>query len=175
MINIQISHDTATGALEELRMIATALSGTHTTYVSDLSSAKIGAEMVETDKDTTVKPEPAKRGRKAAAEKTQPTPPADPTPEVAAQDAADEAAEQETATEQPADAGPPVTVDDLRSAAGTYARVFGMPAAQEDGAKLIAIEGVTALSKVPADQLAAVTQRFRDAIENNPFGRAKVA
>lgn len=131
------------------------------------------------------KPEPAKRSPRKAAEKAQPTPPADPAPEAAAQDAADEAAEQQAkadaAKEKAVAEGKAeptaavVTIDDMRSAAGAYAKLYGMPAAQEDGGKIIAIEGVKALSKVPEDQIAAVTQRFRDALEQNPYGREKVA
>ena len=91
----------------------------------------------------------------------------DPTsPEDAAQDAADEAAEVE-ATRSAA-----LTHDDVRQALGAYVKAFGMPAAMEDGPKLIGFQKV---SDIPAEQgpLGAAVEAVTAAIEANPFGRVR--
>ena len=91
----------------------------------------------------------------------------DPTnPEDAAQDAADEAAEV-AATRKP-----DLTHDDVRQALGAYVKAFGMPAAMEDGPKLI---GFPKVSDIPAEQepLGAAVQAITAAIEANPFGRVR--
>ncbi|SFI05150.1 hypothetical protein [Methylobacterium brachiatum] len=121
--------------------------------------------------------EAAKRSTRKAADKPGPTPPADPTPDVKVQDAADEAAESSKAVEAAAAAAKvePEELFDrnvMRNAGGEYARVYGMPAAQEDGPKII---GYPAFSRVPDDEIEKATRALRKAIAENPYNRPKVA
>lgn len=121
--------------------------------------------------------EPAKTTRKKAADKPGPAAPSDPAPEVQAQDAADEKAESAKAVEAAAAEAKvePAEVFDrnvMRNAGGDYAKIYGMPAAQEDGPKII---GYPAFSKVPDEEIEKATRALRAAIETNPYGRTKVA
>lgn len=96
------------------------------------------------------------------------------SPEVAAQDEADEKAESDAAR----DPEKPVTLDDVRSALGEYVRIYGMAAAQEDGPKVITLvcgEGKVKVSDVPDDKVAAVVSGVKEMSEKNPFKREKVA
>lgn len=96
------------------------------------------------------------------------------SPEVVAQDEADEKAESDAAR----DPEKPLTLDDVRSALGEYVRVYGMAAAQEDGPKVITLvcgEGKVKVSDVPDDKVAAVVSGVKEMSEKNPFKREKVA
>lgn len=119
----------------------------------------------------------AKATRKKAEPKAGPTAPPEPTPEVKAQDAADEAAESTKAVEAAAAEAKvdPAEVFDrnvMRNAGGDYAKLYGMPAAQEDGPKII---GYPAFSKVPDEEIEKATRALRAAIVENPYNRTKVA
>lgn len=98
--------------------------------------------------------------------------------ETVAQDAADETAEVEAAR----DPVKPLTLEDVRQAVGEYVKRYGMPATQEDGAKIFvnilgappAGEPIWKMSILPDDQdvLRKAVDGWKAAIEGNPFGRA---
>jgi len=93
------------------------------------------------------------------------------SPEVVAQDAADEAAE--TAATKTA-----LTLDDVRNALGVYVQSFGLDAAMLDGPVVITKvcgEGKVKVSDVPEDKIAAVIAGVEEMLRKNPFARAKVA
>ncbi|MGU3656770.1 hypothetical protein [Methylobacterium fujisawaense] len=143
---------------------------------SDLSSDKTTSEPAAEPKTDGAK-EPAKRTTRKAADKPAPAAPAEPTPEVKAEDAADEAAESTKAVEAAAAEAKvePSEVFDrnvMRNAGGEYAKLYGMPAAQEDGPKII---GYPAFSKVPDEEIEKATRALRAAIVENPYKRSKVA
>lgn len=97
-------------------------------------------------------------------------------PEDVAQDAADEAAEAEKAK---AAAGGKLTHDDVRGALKGYVAKFGMPAAMDDGPKVIALvcgDGKVKVSDVPDDQevLAKVIAGINEMIAKNPYKREAV-
>jgi cytoskeletal protein RodZ len=173
-VKIEIYNDNAADAVVEFGALALAMGFVRvgTVPASDLSSDKTTSEPAAEP----VK-EPAKRTTRKAADKPGPAAPADPAPETQAQDAADEKAESTKAVEAAAEkAGvEPGEVFDrnvMRNAGGDYARIYGMPAAQEDGPKII---GHAAFSKVPDDEIEKATRALRAAIETNPYGRTKVA
>ena len=97
--------------------------------------------------------------------------------ETRAQDEADEQAE--TATEKAAP-DRPKTHDDVRAELGEYVKAFGMPAAQEDGPKLLelAFPGKTIgkISDIPDTQkdLQCAIDGFREMRTKNPFKREAV-
>jgi hypothetical protein len=96
------------------------------------------------------------------------------SPEVVAQDEADEKAESDAAR----DPAKPVTLDDVRSALGEYVRLYGMAAAQEDGPKVITLvcgEGKIKVSDIADDKIAAVVSGVKEMSDKNPFKREKVA
>lgn len=112
----------------------------------------------------------------AAAEKVEEQAQVD-TPEVEAQDAADEKAEADAVKEA---SGNKLTLDDVRAALGDYVKKFGMPAAQEDGPKVITLmfgEGKVKVSDIPDDQAALekAVAGVREMIAKNPYSRAKVS
>lgn len=127
--------------------------------------------------------EPRRRGRKSNAEKAaeaaaqqEPrTPPmtaaeaeAHRAPNAVPEDPQDAADEAE---ESAAEAAATVSYDDVRGALGAYVKKFGMPAAQEDGPKII---GYPKISDIPDDQekLAKALDAVSMALETNPFSRA---
>lgn len=168
-INLGVTDDLRSLLLQGVSALV-ALAGTgDRTYPSAPDTSDVSS-------DKTTK-EPAKRTTRKAADKPGPAAPSDPAPEVQAQDAADEKAESTKAVEAAAEkAGvEPAEVFDrnvMRNAGGDYARIYGMPAAQEDGPKII---GHAAFSKVPDDEIEKATRALRAAIESNPYGRTKVA
>lgn len=101
------------------------------------------------------------------------------SPEVEAQDKADEQAEVE-ANRNPEK---PLTTEDLRGVMGEYVRIYGMAAAQADGPVIFndalgappTGEDKWKLSLVPEGKIAAAVAAWKGAIESNPFDRAKVA
>ena len=129
----------------------------------------IAAECVtpKPEASTPVEDKP-KRARKAKEEKPQisTNPENRVDPEVAEQDAADEAAE---VAEQPA--APKATHDDVRAVMGAYARLYGMEAAMEDGVKIL---GVKKISDLTDDQIYGALSAGQDALEKNPFKRTPV-
>lgn len=99
------------------------------------------------------------------------------TPEVAAQDAADEAAE----VEQHRDPAKPLTLDDVKAVVSKYVARFGMAAVQEDGPKIF-VEALGAppegnaywkMSLLPAEQekFARVVDVWEKAVKLNPLKR----
>lgn len=95
----------------------------------------------------------------------------------AGQDAVDEAAETAAATKA---SGGKLTLDNVRTAFGGYVAKFGMPAAQEDGPRLISIvcgEGKVKLSDIPDDQavLKMVIDGIDEMLTKNPYNREAVA
>jgi hypothetical protein len=92
------------------------------------------------------------------------------SPEVQAQDAADEAAESAAAKTK-------LTHDDLRRELGLYVTAYGMPATLQDGPKLLALAlpdlKPLAISGVPDDQelLAKVLAGLKEMREKNPYDR----
>jgi hypothetical protein len=99
-------------------------------------------------------------------------------PAVEAQDKADEKADEKADTEasKPAEK---VTHDDVRAALGDYVKKFGMPAAQEDGPKVLVLvlgEGKSKVSDIPDDQelLAKCINGVKELLEKNPFNREPV-
>lgn len=96
------------------------------------------------------------------------------SPEVVAQDEADEKAESDAAR----DPEKPLTLDDVRSALGEYVRLYGMENAQVDGPKVISMvcgEGKVKVSDVADDKIAAVVSGVVEMTSKNPFSREKVA
>lgn len=109
------------------------------------------------------------------------------SPEVEAQDKADEQAEVE-ANRKPEQ---PLTHEDLRNAMGGYVNTYGFAAAQADGPTIFldALGAVPSgtkdsegkdvtswkLSIVPESKLAVAIAAWKAAVENNPFDREKVA
>jgi hypothetical protein len=92
--------------------------------------------------------------------------------EDAAQDALDEAHETAAAREA---GGGAKTLDDVRAALGKYVKAFGMAAAQEDGPRVLSMvcgDGVTKISAVPDDKIAAVIAGIEEMLVKNPFKRA---
>jgi hypothetical protein len=95
-------------------------------------------------------------------------------PEDAAQDAADEAAETAAAK---AETGNKLTHDDVRNALGAYVKAYGMPAAQEDGPKVITLmfgEGKSKVSDIPDTQedLSKAVAGIKEMTTKNPYSRA---
>jgi hypothetical protein len=95
----------------------------------------------------------------------------DPTsPEDAAQDAEDEAAEAEAV------ATPEATADDVRAALGKYVKAYGMPAAMEDGPKVLALlfgDKCAKISDIPADpaSYAKAVAGIDEMLVKNPYKR----
>ena len=92
----------------------------------------------------------------------------------AEQDAADEAAETAAAK---AETGNKLTHDDVRNALGAYVKAYGMPAAQEDGPKVITLmfgEGKSKVSDIPDTQedLAKAVAGIKEMTTKNPYSRA---
>jgi hypothetical protein len=183
-VTLTISCPTAAESLFELSQLAAGLArpaeqpALSDRFVEAVQEANValgknpdGSEKAEC---VTPKPEaPAedkpKRARKAKEEKPQiSTNPEDRVdPEVAAQDAADEAAE---VAEQPA--APKATHDDVRAIMGSYARLYGMDAAMEDGVKIL---GVKKISDLTDDQIDGALAAGQQALEKNPFKRTPAA
>lgn len=89
-------------------------------------------------------------------------------------DAADEAAETAAVKEA---AGNKLTHDDVRNALGAYVKAYGMPAAQEDGPKVITLmfgEGKTKVSDIPdtQDDLSKAVAGIKEMTTKNPYSRA---
>jgi hypothetical protein len=89
-------------------------------------------------------------------------------------DAADEAAETAAAK---AETGNKLTHDDVRNALGAYVKAYGMPAAQEDGPKVITLmfgEGKSKVSDIPDTQedLAKAVAGIKEMTTKNPYSRA---
>jgi type IV secretory pathway VirB10-like protein len=187
-ISITINGDTASEAIREVLTLAGSMGMVHATATS-AAALTAGSSDLSADRQTaapaaagTAEPktdgakEPAKTTRKKA-EKPGPAAPPEPAPEVKAEDAADEAAESAKAVEAAAAEAKvdPAEVFDrnvMRNAGGDYAKLYGMPAAQEDGPKII---GYPAFSKVPDEEIEKATRALRAAIETNPYNRTKVA
>ena len=130
---------------------------------------------------------PARRGRKPKAAEPAPAASAapEPTPEPAPAAAAPEptpepapAAAEQAPTPEPAPAaaeqapdpqptGEPITHDSLRALLGLYVKGFGMPAALEDGPKIIGYEKV---GQIPDGEVAAVHAKA-SAIVNDCLAR----
>jgi hypothetical protein len=95
----------------------------------------------------------------------------DPTsPEDAAQDAEDEATEAEAV------ATPEATADDVRAALGKYVKAYGMPAAMEDGPKVLALlfgDKCAKISDIPADaaSYAKAVAGIDEMLVKNPYKR----
>ena len=128
--------------------------------------------------DQTANAEPANIS--TGEERIDPNQPED-SPEDQAQDAADEAAEVAASR----DAEKPLTNDDLKAEMTAYVQRFGMPAVQEDGAKIFAAglgeppagEAAWKLSIVGDNQewLAKAVAAWKAALAENPFKREAVA
>lgn len=98
------------------------------------------------------------------------------SPEVQAQDAADEAAEAAAAAPEPApEPAKTLSHEDIRGALGAYSKKFGLPAAQEDGPKMLQaiVPDVRKISDLPVDQetLGKALAAIQTAMEQNPYGR----
>lgn len=96
-------------------------------------------------------------------------------PAVEAQDTADESAETAAAKADQ----PKLTHDDVRGALGAYVKAFGMPAAQEDGPKVLALifgEGKAKVSDIPDTQeaLGKAVTGIKEMLEKNPYKREAV-
>jgi hypothetical protein len=102
-------------------------------------------------------------------------------PAVSAEDAAQDEADEAAEVEENRDTAKPLTHDDVRGALGVYVRRYGLPAAQEDGPKLLKLlfpEGdVVKTSDIPVDQdtLRRVIAGVDEMITKNPYKRAAVA
>lgn len=123
----------------------------------------------------TPKLEPARgRGRpkKEAPAAPEPTPVA-PAVEPPAAETPQISANPENRVEPPkpveqAPAADAVTHDGLRGLLGKYRDRFGLPAALEDGPKII---GFAKISEIPEDKLPQAHKAMADAIEADPFQR----
>jgi preprotein translocase subunit SecD len=94
-----------------------------------------------------------------------------------AQDAEDEAAEVEAKRTEP------LTLDDVKNAAMSYAQTFGMPATQEDGQKIMAKafgeppageKGWTIPMLKTVEQFETAIKYWEAAVSDNPFKRTPV-
>lgn len=97
-------------------------------------------------------------------------------PETAKQDAKDEADETIAAQNAKIIDAKKWSHDDVRDALGEYVNKFGMPAAQEDGPKVLVLlfgEGKAKVSDIPDDQvaLAKAVEGIKEMSEKNPFKR----
>jgi hypothetical protein len=93
-------------------------------------------------------------------------------------DAADEAAETAAATkERAAEGKPALTLDDIRTVLGNYQKVYGLPAAMEDGPKVLSeiVSGAAKVSDIPEDKIADAIAALKAAGKTNRFKRAAVA
>lgn len=183
MIHITIDAETPEGLHSDLRKL---LNGAAPAVLVPPSTIPVGEQLA--DKVVTASTEqadvgkPAPRGRAAKKDEpkgnisTQPEdrkPPAD-SAETQAQDAADE-----KGTDAPKDVKTFVH-DDVRNALGEYVKKFGMPAALEDGPKVIGmVLGAKAdgtswkTSEIPDDQakLAKIVAGAKEMTDKNPFKR----
>lgn len=200
-IEIRIFGETATDALDELRVFAAGLMQPR--HVVEVGSTHAPIKVVATadaaqaeQPDQSLpdpqgnqpgEPEKTTRKRRTKAEieadkaaQEQAANAADPAAQ--AQDAADEKAEVDAGR----DPAKPLTRDDVKSAMAKYVQNYGMPATQEDGPKIFREalgappEGETfwKLSLVPEDdqaKLAKVVEIWTKANELNPLKRAKVS
>jgi hypothetical protein len=92
-------------------------------------------------------------------------------------DAADEADEAAETAAAKAETGNKLTHDDVRNALGAYVKAYGMPAAQEDGPKVITLmfgEGKSKVSDIPDTQedLAKAVAGIKEMTTKNPYSRA---
>ncbi len=90
------------------------------------------------------------------------------TPETERQDAADEAADKKPAAK--------LSHDDVRAALGRYVQKFGMPAAQEDGPKVLALIFGADIDKVSLikdgqDELKKAVEGINEMTKKNPYKR----
>lgn len=121
-------------------------------------------------------PEPAKATRTRKAKETPAPVMQEDPPEVQAQDAADETAEAAAAAPEPApEPAKMLSHEDIRGALGAYSKKFGLPAAQEDGPKMLQaiVPDVRKISDLPVDQetLGKALAAIQTAMEQNPYGR----
>jgi hypothetical protein len=174
----------ALAAIGFARITGTAGSHAHS-YVAPApdTPATTSAPEVKEEEPTADEPRrrrgrPPKAETEAAAISTTPENRVDPdNPETAEQDAADEAAEVEANRKE-------LTVDDVKALAMQYQDAYGIPAVQEDGAKIF-VEALGAppagqafwkFSILPTDQesLRKLVDVWARALEENPLKRAKV-
>lgn len=111
--------------------------------------------------------------------------PANPEPEDSAEDQAQDAIDEAEEVEAARDPVKPLTNDDLKAEMTAYVQRFGIPAVQEDGAKIFraglgeppAGETAWRLSLVGDDQerLVKAVAAWKAALAENPFKRASVA
>lgn len=111
--------------------------------------------------------------------------PANPEPEDSAEDQAQDAIDEAEEVEASRDPVKPLTNDDLKAEMTAYVQRFGIPAVQEDGAKIFraglgeppAGETAWRLSLVGDDQerLVKAVAAWKAALAENPFKRASVA
>lgn len=90
-------------------------------------------------------------------------------------DDADEERESAAAKEK----APELTHDDVSRALGAYVKMYGMPATQEDGPKVLQKlfgESVVRISTIPDTQeaLSKAVDGINEMLEKNPFGRKPV-
>lgn len=170
-VNIQIVGESAAEALKELATLASGIAGSKTIPV-------VGTvPVVPNKRRATNKDKPGeeagdtKQGIQTGEERADPQD----TTETEAQDTVDEHAETET-TEK-------LSHDSVRAALGSYVKKFGMPAAQEDGPKLLAKalgdkpdKSTWKISDIPDDQakLKAVLDGINEMLTKNPFKREPV-
>lgn len=165
-INITISTDNATDAVQEVRTLAGALGMVLASTTAPVAAVEVPAEPA---KASTAKPAGKGKDKTVA-------PPADPKPETQAQDTKDEAAETKAAetakAAEAAEAGKSVAIDanSLRAAGKAYADKYGMPACLEDAPKII---GFPSFGKVPAEKVEEAYNAMTAAVEQNPFDRAE--
>ena len=169
-INIHISGET--GA--EVRAQMADLLAAHTQDLGTLQQV-LNAPHVPADTaplGQTTEPEPVKRGRgRPKAADAAPPAPIQPEPDP-------EPAEEANLFDD-APAAPPTveqflaTKEGMRKAMTKYAETYGMPAAQEDGPKMI---GAKKMSELPDNSdWAKITTTIAAALESNPYGRQKAA
>lgn len=96
-------------------------------------------------------------------------------PEDSAEDQAQDE-EDETADKESTDK---FTHEDVRDALGVYVKTYGMPAAQEDGAKVLVMlfgEGKLKVSDIPDEQdaLKKAVDGIKEMTQKNPFKREPV-
>lgn len=100
---------------------------------------------------------------------------------VGPEDAAEETAQDDADEEADKADGEKITHDMIRAALGEYVQKFGMPAAQEDGPKVVGLalgdKTKSKVSDIPDEQgaLKKVLDGVREMIAKNPFKREPVA
>lgn len=182
-VTITINGEDAGHTLRELHGLAAGMSQTTAVPRTAVTTGVTGNVVAETKTENSKPLTPAQKKKAVAAISTgeERVGPED-SPVEQAQDAADEAAEKGETKD--------LSHDDIRAALGDYVAKFGMPAAQEDGPKVIKLamdklkvakpgdaKSAWKVSEIPGEQpaLRSVFDGIVEMTDKNPFERKVVA